>query len=118
MLESYQPIFLFLMVVIGFAALMFLMAGLFGPRVFFKEKMDPYECGLPSKGSAYQRSSIKYYLVAVLFILFDVEVAFMYPWAANFKSFGWSGLGVMGIFLLLLILGFLYEWKKGLLDWK
>jgi NADH-quinone oxidoreductase subunit A len=117
-LPSYLPIFLFLLIVLGLAATMYIISGLFGPKIKFKAKMESYECGLPPIGSAFQRSSIRYYLTAVLFILFDVETVFLYPWAVNFKLLAWTGFVQVLVFTGILLLGYLYVLRKGLLEWR
>ena len=89
-----------------------------GPKLRFSEKEEPFECGEHPLVSPYQRFSIKFYLVAVLFILFDVEVVFLYPWAVLFKELGLFGFIEMSVFLLVLLLGLFYVWKKGALEWE
>ena len=80
-------------------------------------KLDTFECGNEASGSAWGRFSVKFYLTAILFIVFDVEVVFLYPWAVVFRDLGWQGFAAMGIFLAMLVLGLLYEWRKGALEW-
>ena len=118
MLPSYLPIFLFLMIVLGLAIAMHVISGLFGPKIKSKVKMESYECGLSPVGSAFQRSSIRYYLTAVLFILFDVETVFLYPWAVNFHTLAWAGFVQVLIFTGILLLGYFYILRKGLLEWR
>ena len=91
---------------------------LIGPSRKSKLKDDPFECGIESVGDARTPISVKYFLVAILFVLFDVEVIFMYPWAVNFRELGWSGLIEMFIFMGTLLLGFIYILKKKALDWN
>ena len=89
-----------------------------GGRNDMAGKHEPYESGLPSViGTAGERFSIKFYLVAMLFLVFDIEVAFLYPWAIQFDHGGWGMVGVLAVFLLLLEVGYLYLWRKGALDW-
>lgn len=107
---------------------MFLALGFVGVTMFFTHKIGPkrktsdklvaFESGIESIGNARQPFSIKYFLVAILFVILDVEVIFMYPWAVNFREFGMDGLIVMFIFIALLLLGFIYTLKKGVLDWE
>lgn len=82
------------------------------------EKTSPYECGFDPFGSGHVRFEIRYYLIAILFIIFDIEVAFLFPWAVSLQGIGWMGFWSMFIFLLVLAIGFVYEWRKGALEWK
>ena len=100
-----------------------LLGTLIGPRNPDYVKSTPFECGLPSKGSVGQRYSVRFFLVAVLFLLFDVEAVFLFPWATIFREFVSQGYGLymlstMGFFLFIIILGFVYEWKKGTMEWE
>ena len=88
-----------------------------GPRKPSPEKSAPYECGMPPVGDARERQSIKYYLVAMIFLLFDIEVAFLYPWAMALRDLGWAGFGQVLLFMCLLLAGYVYAWRKGALDW-
>ena len=90
---------------------------LLGPRRRFDEKLDPFECGERPIVSPRQRFSVKFYIVAMLFILFDVEAVLIYPWAALFTELGWYGFGTMFVFILVLAVGLAYEWGKGALEW-
>jgi NADH-quinone oxidoreductase subunit A len=100
-----------------FALVSVLLSGWLGPRKPSPEKAAPYECGMPPVGDARERQSIKFYLVAMIFLLFDIEVAFLYPWAMALRDLGWLGLGQLGLFFLLLLTGYVYVWRKGALDW-
>jgi NADH-quinone oxidoreductase subunit A len=91
---------------------------LLGPKLVFAEKQEPFECGEHQLASPNQRFSIKFYMVAVSFIIFDVEVVFLFPWALVFKDFGWYGLAVMTPFLAVLCVGLAYEWLRGGLEWE
>jgi NADH-quinone oxidoreductase subunit A len=91
---------------------------LLSPKRPNPEKLSPYECGFEPFNDARAPFDVRYYLVALLFILFDLETAFLVPWALVFRDLGWSGMAVMGIFLFLLTVGFVYEWKKGALEWE
>ncbi len=95
-----------------------LVTHLIGPKRSSKVKDASFECGIEAKGNARTPFSVKYFLTAILFVLFDVEVIFMYPWAVNFKGFGWFGFVEMTLFLGLLLIGFLYIVKKGALEWE
>ena len=102
---------------IGFAGAMILLSSLIGPRNPTPEKLAPYECGMPAVGDARERQSVKFYLVAMVFLLFDIEVAFLYPWAVALRDLGWPGLLQILTFFLLLLVGYIYIWRKGVLDW-
>jgi NADH-quinone oxidoreductase subunit A len=116
--SDFFPIFLQFLVAAGFVATTMLATHLLGPKRKSKIKLEAFECGIESQGNARLPFSIKYFLVAILFVLFDVEVIFMYPWAVNFKSLGSSGLIEMLIFMALLLTGFFYIMKKGALNWE
>ena len=88
-----------------------------GPKVVTPEKLAPYECGVPPVGDARERQSVKFYLVAMVFLLFDIEVAFLYPWAMALRDLGWTGFVQVVLFLVILLAGFVYIWRKGVLDW-
>ena len=115
---DYLPILIQLIVAAGFVITVIAATHLLGPKKHSKVKDDTFECGIESKGNARQPFSVKYFLTAILFVLFDVEVIFMYPWAVNFKELGWFGFTEMILFLVFLLLGFLYIIKKGALDWE
>ena len=101
----------------GFALSAVVLSRRLGPRNPSPEKSAPYECGMPPVGDARERQSVKFYLVAMIFLLFDVEVAFLYPWAMALRDLGWSGYVQVVLFLLLLLAGYIYVWRKGVLDW-
>src|SRR6202045_3023245 len=102
----------------GFALCSVLLSNVLGPRKPTPEKSAPYECGMPAVGNARERQSVKFYLVAMIFLLFDIEVAFLYPWAMALRDLGWSGFAQLVVFLLLLLAGYVYVWRKGALDWS
>ena len=116
--SEYLPIFIFAVIAfgmsIGFAAL----SGLVGPNKPDKEKLSAYECGFTPFEDARVKFDVRFYLVAILFIIFDLEVAFLFPWAISLSLIGIAGYVSMMIFLLILTVGFIYEWKKGALDWE
>jgi len=118
MLEDYLHILIFLVVaaLIGFAPRVLGM--LLGPRRPDPHKDAPYECGFDAFESARMKFDVRYYLVAILFILFDLEIAFLFPWAIVLEELGTAGLLAMFVFLALLVVGFIYEWRKGALDWE
>tara|TARA_R110000868_G_scaffold144960_4_gene364529 strand:- start:48710 stop:49066 length:357 start_codon:yes stop_codon:yes gene_type:complete len=118
MLAHYLPIFIFILIAlfIGVALLMGGRSlGAFKPN---KEKESAYECGFDAFEDARMPFNVKFYLVAILFIIFDLETAFLFPWAVMFRHLGWFGFLSMSMFLGLLIIGFIYEWKKGALEWE
>ncbi|KMN35760.1 NADH:ubiquinone oxidoreductase subunit A [Chromobacterium sp. LK1] len=117
MLQNYFPILLFIVVGLLVGVVPLLMGKLLGPNRPDPEKLSPYECGFEAFEDARMRFDVRYYLVAILFILFDLEVAFMIPWAVTLKELGGFGLGAMAVFLGVLTVGFIYEWKKGALQW-
>ena len=117
-MREYLPVLLFLIIAIGFAGGTILMSSLIVPRRKNAAKMSSYECGVDPVGDARERFSIKFYLVAVLFILFDIEAVFLYPWAVSFRQLGWYGLVEMVLFILILLVGYLYLLKKRALEWE
>ncbi len=118
MLENYLPVLIFIVVgiLVGFGALV--AGGLLGPSRPDAQKGAPYECGFEAFESARMKFDVRYYLVAILFILFDLEIAFLFPWAVVLEELGIFGFWAMFIFLGILVVGFLYEWKKGALEWE
>lgn len=115
---DYLPILFVFIVAAGFVATTMLVTHLLGPKRKSKTKLDTFECGIESKGNARIPFSIKYFIVAILFVLFDVEVIFMYPWAVNFKELGIVGFVEMLIFMAFILAGFYYIIKKGALKWE
>ena len=116
--SNYLPIGLQLLFAIGFIATMMGMTHYFGPKRNTVDKLQNFESGIEIKGNARQPMAIKYFLVAILFVLFDVEVIFFYPYAVNFRALGWNGFGAVVMFVGLFIAGFIYIIKKGALDWE
>lgn len=121
MLSNYLPALIFLVVASGLAGVLLLLGSSLG-RFLSKapddsEKRSAYECGFEAFEETRMKFDVRYYLVAILFIVFDLEIAFLFPWAVALDSIGTFGLVSMGIFLLILIVGFIYEWKKGALEW-
>ena len=117
MLDAYIPIFLFILVAIGFALFTLIVAGLVHPRRFNRVKLQPYECGIEPVTDARDRYSVRYYLVAMLFVIFDVETVFLFPWAVIMDELALFGLIEMLVFLFILVVGYAYAWRKGALDW-
>jgi NADH-quinone oxidoreductase subunit A len=118
MLESYLPILVLLVVAFGFAVGSVVMSRLIGQKKPTAVKLAPYECGVPPVGTARDRVSVKFYIIAMLFIVFDIEAVFLYPWAVLFKKLGLFGLIEMGVFIAILLVGYVYVWKKGALEWE
>lgn len=118
MLENYFPVLLFVLVALTIGVVPMIAGRLLGPHRPDSAKLSPYECGFEAFEDARMKFDVRYYLVAILFILFDLEIAFLFPWAAVAKELGWFGYSAMMIFLAILIVGFIYEWKKGALEWE
>lgn len=116
--EHYVPILIFLLVAIGVGAITLSVGRLIRPRNPYKDKNAPYECGVPPINDARERFSIRYYVIAMLFLVFDVEVVFLYPWAVNFDRLGLFGFVEMMIFIFILLVGYVYAWKKEALEWE
>ncbi len=118
MLENYVPILIFIVIGILFGISPIVIGSLVAPHRPSKEKSSPYECGFEPSQDARMKFDVRFYLVAILFIIFDLEIAFLFPWAVVFGELAWAGIIGMGIFLLILTIGFIYEWKKGALEWE
>ncbi len=118
MLESYFPILLFIIIGLAMGLIMPTIGFFLGSRKPDPEKNSPYECGFEPFEDARMKFDVRYYLVAILFIIFDIEIAFLFPWAVVFKDIGLFGFAAMMIFLAVLVIGFVYEWKKGALEWE
>lgn len=117
MLLEYLPILILVVLAAAFAVGSIVASAILGPRRPDPEKLSPYECGIEPVGTARERFSVKFYLVAMLFIIFDMEIVFLYPWAVVFQQLRLFGLVAMGSFLLVLLVGYFYVWKKGGLEW-
>ena len=119
MLENYLPVLIFLVIGLFTGLFMVVLGGfVLAPRKPDAEKNSPYECGFEAFEDARLKFDIRYYLVAILFIIFDLEIAFLFPWAIVLDEIGLFGVVAMGIFLGILVIGFIYEWKKGALEWE
>ena len=116
-LNGYIPVFLFIGIAFAFPIVTLLVAKLIRPNTGGVGKLTPYECGVDPESDARQRYAIRYYLVAILFVIFDVETVFLFPWAITFGQLGAFGFWSMMVFLGVLTIGFVYEWKKGALEW-
>ncbi len=118
MLENYIPILVFLVIGILIGAIAMLAGFVLGPRRPDSEKLSPYECGFEPFEDSRMKFDVRYYLVAILFIIFDLEIAFLFPWAVVLDQIGMFGFLAMMLFLAILVIGFIYEWKKGALEWE
>jgi len=118
MLEQYLPILLFVLVGLLLGGILLTVGSLVSPNRPDPEKLSPYECGFEAFEDARMKFDVRYYLVAILFILFDLEIAFLFPWAIVLPEIGFAGFVAMMVFLLVLVVGFVYEWKKGALEWE
>jgi len=117
-MNPYVPLLLVLFLAAAVPAALLVLSRLLCPPRAERAKGEPYECGIPQPNRPRRRIPVKFYLVAVLFLLFDVEAAFLYPWAAIFRTLGAAGLAEMAVFLGMLLVGFVYVWKRGALEWR
>ena len=117
MLQEYFPILVFLGVATGLGVLLLTLGFLIGHGRKDDDKLSPYECGFEAFDDSRMKFDVRYYLVAILFIIFDLEIAFLFPWAVSLDVIGKFGLISMAVFLAILVVGFIYEWKKGALEW-
>ncbi len=118
MFHDYIPVLLMMIVGIGFGVVAVVLSAVLGPNRKSRVKKETYECGMTTVGAAYVQSPIKYYVVALLFLVFDLECVFLYPWAVHFKSLGLFGFVEMVIFMVILFVCYVYVWKKGALEWE
>jgi len=118
MLGNYLPILIFMCITLVMGSVLIILGKLLGPSRPDAEKNSPYECGFEAFEDSRMKFDVRYYLVAILFIIFDLEIAFMFPWAIVLDQIGTFGLGAMAVFLGLLTIGFIFEWKKGALEWE
>jgi NADH-quinone oxidoreductase subunit A len=118
MLAEYFPILLFIAVGLAVGVVPMVLGRLLGPNRPDAEKLSPYECGFEAFEDARMKFDVRYYLVAILFILFDLEIAFLFPWASVINDIGLAGFASMMLFLTILVVGFVYEWMKGALEWE
>ena len=117
MLTEYIPVLIFLGIAAVIGLVLLALGFIIGQGVKDEEKLSPYECGFEAFDDSRMKFDVRYYLVAILFIIFDLEIAFLFPWAVSLGAVGTFGLIAMGIFLAVLVVGFIYEWKKGALEW-
>ena len=118
MLENYFPVLMFIAVGLVLGGVLLTVGRAVAPHKPDPKKLSPYECGFEAFEDARMKFDVRYYLVAILFILFDLEIAFLFPWAVALKEIGPAGFWAMMVFLGILVVGFVYEWKKGALDWE
>ncbi len=118
MLQSWAPILAFLILVSGFAVVSVIMSYVLGVKNPNPRKLAPYECGMQPTGTARERFSVKFYLVAMLFLLFDIEAVFLFPWAVVYRDLGLFGFFEMVLFIAAILAGYIYVWKKGALEWE
>lgn len=118
MLENYLPVLVFMVVGVAIGGIMIVLGFVLSPYRPDSEKLSPYECGFEAFEDARMKFDVRYYLVAILFIIFDLEIAFLFPWAVVLTDIGMFGYIAMAIFLGILVIGFIYEWKKGALEWE
>jgi NADH-quinone oxidoreductase subunit A len=118
MLGNYLPVLIFIVVGLLIGVIAITAGFLLGPRRSNPAKLSPYECGFDAFEDSRMKFDVRYYLVAILFIIFDLEIAFLFPWAVSLHHIGVFGLAAMALFLGILVVGFLYEWKKGALEWE
>ena len=118
MMASYVPLFMLFVVAAVVVGGAFLSATFLGPKNPTPEKMTPFECGNDSTGGRFVRPSVKFYLTAILFVVFDIETVLIYPWAVQFRALSWAGFAIMASFLAQLVVALIYVWKKGALEWE
>ncbi|MCP5124539.1 MAG: NADH-quinone oxidoreductase subunit A [Gammaproteobacteria bacterium] len=118
MLSNYLPVLMFVVIALAMAVVVISLGFFLGPRRPDSAKLSPYECGFEAFEDSRMKFDVRYYLVAILFIIFDLEIAFLFPWAIVLDQIGLFGFAAMAIFLGILVIGFIYEWKKGALEWE
>jgi NADH-quinone oxidoreductase subunit A len=118
LVQTYGPVFLMLAVAALVAGLFFTLASVLGKKNSTPEKREPYECGSESSGGRHVKLSVKFYLTAILFVVFDIESIFVYPWALQFRALGWAGMAEMMSFLAVILVALIYVWRKGALEWE
>jgi NADH-quinone oxidoreductase subunit A len=117
-MAAYVPLLILFVIAVGLAVGFFVLTTYLGPKAPTADKDKPFECGNPSEGARATRPSVKFYLTALLFVVFDIEVALIYPWAVQFRSLGWVGFATMATFIGLLAVALIYVWRKGALQWE
>lgn len=117
-MATYVPLFILFITAAIVAVALFTMSSLIGPKNPTPEKLMPFESGNDTAGGRFTKPNVKFYLTAILFVVFDIEVVLIYPWALQFRALGWAGLATMGSFIALLVIALIYVWKKGALEWE
>jgi NADH-quinone oxidoreductase subunit A len=117
-LLAYLPIFIWVLLCAGLALAILFLSHVLGRKRPTPEKLSPYECGITPVGDARGRFPLRFYIIAVVFLVFDIEAAFLFPWAVVYKRLALAGLVEMGLFMAVLLVGYLYLWKKGVFDWE
>ena len=115
--SGYLPIFIFLVIAIAFPVVTIIIAKLIRPSSPFQSKLEAYECGIKAASDSRGRYTVRFYIIAILFVIFDVETIFLFPWAVKYRALGWFGVAEVGVFLVILIVGYIWAWKKGALEW-
>ncbi len=115
--EGYVPLFIFALLAIGFVLALLFLAKLLRPSSPFRTKLEAYECGIRAASDARGRYAVRYYIIAILFVIFDVETIFLFPWAVRYNQLGWFGVAEVAVFLGILIIGYVWAYKKGALEW-
>ena len=118
MLSEYYPILYTVLLALIFGGVTVILSNLLGPKRRSKVKSEPYECGISTEGARYTETAVKFYVIALLFLVFDLECVFLYPWAVYYKKLGVFGFVEMFLFMLILIICYIYVWKKGALEWE
>jgi NADH-quinone oxidoreductase subunit A len=115
--EGYLPIFIFLVIAIVFSLVLLAIARLLAPSAPSVTKLEAYECGIKAASNARGRYTVRFYIIAILFVIFDVETVFLFPWAVRYKQLGWFGVAEVAVFLAILVVGYIWAYKKGALEW-
>lgn len=115
--SGYIPIFIFLAVAIAFPVVTIIAAKLIRPSSPFQAKLEAYECGIKAASDSRGRYTVRFYIIAILFVIFDVETIFLFPWAVKYRTLGWFGVIEVAVFLAILVVGYIWAWKKGALEW-
>jgi NADH-quinone oxidoreductase subunit A len=114
---GYVPIFIYMVVALAFVLVLLLLAKLLRPAAPLPTKLEAYECGIKAASDARGRYTVRFYIIAILFVIFDVETIFLYPWAVRYRQLGWFGVVEIAVFLVILVVGYIWAYKKGALDW-
>jgi NADH-quinone oxidoreductase subunit A len=117
MLDGYLPIFVFLLCAAAFPIVLLILARLVRPQMPGVTKLEAYECGIQAASNSRGRYTVRYYIIAILFVVFDVETVFLFPWAVRYKQLGWFGVGEITVFLAILVVGYIWAFKKRALEW-